>query len=135
VAEKILVVDDERPVREVVTLFLARAGYETVRAADGREALELAEKEAPGLIILDMRMPGLHGVDTCRELRSRQQTRRTPILVLTAYVENEREALNAGVNDFLTKPFQPEDLMARVKALLKSRQPGNEAEQVFSYSR
>ena len=134
-AAKILVVDDERPVREVVTLFLARAGYEAVRAADGRVALELAEKEAPGLIILDMRMPGLHGLDTCRELRSRQQTRRTPILALTAYVENEREALDAGVNDFLTKPFQPEDLMARVKALLKSSHPENGAEQALTYSR
>jgi len=135
VVEKILVVDDERPVREVVTLFLARAGYETVGAADGREALELAEKETPGLIVLDMRMPGLHGIDTCRELRSRQQTRRTPILVLTAYVENGREALNAGVNAFLTKPFQPEDLVARTKALLKNRQPENEAEQALAHSR
>ena len=127
-AEKILVVDDERPVREVVTLFLARAGYEVVKAADGWEAIELAAKEKPWLIILDMRMPGLHGIDTCRELRSRQETRRTPVLVLTAYVENEREAMDAGVDDFLTKPFQPEDLMARVKALLEIRHLENEAE-------
>jgi two-component system phosphate regulon response regulator PhoB len=128
VAEKILVVDDERPVREVVTLFLARAGYEVVKAADRWEAIELAAKEKPWLIILDMRMPGLHGIDTCRELRSRQETRRTPVLVLTAYVENEREAMDAGVDDFLTKPFQPEDLMARVKALLEIRHLENEAE-------
>jgi DNA-binding response OmpR family regulator len=127
VGEKILVVDDERPVREVVTLFLARAGYEAVRASDGREAIELAAKEHPQLIILDMRMPGLHGIDTCRELRSRQETRRTPILVLTGHVENEKEALDAGVDDFLTKPFRPEELIERVKALLKVRHPQHEA--------
>ena len=127
-AEKILVVDDERPVREVVTLILERAGYEGVRAADGREAIELAAKEKPQLIILDMRMPGLHGIDTCRALRSREETRRIPILVLTGYVENEREALDAGVDGFLMKPFRPEELMVQVKALLRLRELENELE-------
>jgi DNA-binding response OmpR family regulator len=126
VGEKILVVDDERPIREVVTLFLARAGYEVVRATNGREAIELASKENPQLIILDMRMPGLHGIDTCRELRSHQETRRIPILALTGYVENEKEALDAGIDEFMSKPFRPEELIARVKALLRLRQLENE---------
>ncbi len=129
--EKILVVDDERPVREVVALILERAGYEMVRAANGWEAIEVAARENPQLIILDMRMPGLHGIDTCRELRSRQETRGIPILVLTAYVENEKEALEAGVDDFLTKPFRPEELIARVKTLLKVRHLQHEAERAL----
>ena len=127
-AEKILVVDDERAIRELVTLVLARAGYEVVRAADGRESIELAAKEHPDLIILDMRMPGLHGVDTCRELRSRQQTVGIPILVLTGYMENEKEAMDAGVDGFLAKPFRPEELIARVKALLRIGRLENELE-------
>ena len=127
-AEKILVVDDERPVREVVALILERAGYEVVRATNGREAIEVAAKDNPQLIILDMRMPGLHGIDTCRELRSRQGSRGIPILVLTGYVENERAALDAGVDGFLTKPFRPEELIERVKVLLKVRHRENKAE-------
>ena len=120
--------DDERAIRELVTLVLARAGYEVVRAADGRESIELAAKEHPDLIILDMRMPGLHGVDTCRELRSRQQTVGIPILVLTGYMENEKEAMDAGVDGFLAKPFRPEELIARVKALLRIGRLENELE-------
>lgn len=127
-AEKILVVDDERPVREVVALILERAGYEVVRATNGREAIEVAAKDNPQLIILDMRMPGLHGIDTCRELRSRQGSRGIPILVLTGYVENERAALDTGVDGFLTKPFRPEELIERVKVLLKVRHRENKAE-------
>jgi DNA-binding response OmpR family regulator len=116
--EKILVVDDERPIRELVDLFLARVGYKAIKASSGREAIEVAAKENPRLIILDMRMPGLHGLDTCRELRSRQETRGIPILVLTGYTENEREALDAGADDLMTKPFRPEELIARAKDLV-----------------
>ncbi len=127
-AEKILVVDDERPVREVVALILERVGYEVVRATNGREAIEVAAKQNPQLIVLDMRMPGLHGIDTCRELRSRQGSRGIPILVLTGYMENEKAALDAGVDGFLAKPFRPEELIERVKVLLKVGHRENKAE-------
>jgi len=73
-------------------------------------------------------MPGLHGIDTCRELRSRQETHGIPILVLTGYTEHEREALDAGVDDLMTKPFRPEELIARAKALLKVRHLGKDLE-------
>jgi DNA-binding response OmpR family regulator len=134
VAEKILVVDDERPIRELVDLILARAGYEAIKASNGREAIDVAAKENPQLIILDMMMPGLHGIDTCRELRSRQETRGIPILVLTGYTEHEREALDAGVDDLMTKPFRPEELIARAKALLKVRHVGDEVKRALAYS-
>jgi DNA-binding response OmpR family regulator len=135
VGEKILVADDDQTLRELLVLLLSREGYEVVTASNGGEAIELARKEKPQLIILDVSMPEVDGIQTCWELRSQQETCWVPIIVMTGFEETQTEALHAGVDDFITKPFRPDDLLARVKALLKMRHLENEVERALAYSR
>ena len=117
---KILVVDDERAVRESLRRALELEGYEIELAEDGRQALErLAREDQPDAVILDVLMPGVDGLEVCRTLRS--QGSRLPVLMLTArtQVEDRVEVLDAGADDYLTKPFALEELLARVRALLR----------------
>jgi two-component system response regulator MprA len=117
---KILVVDDERAVRESLRRALELEGYEIELAEDGRQALDrLAREDQPDAVILDVLMPGVDGLEVCRTLRS--QGSRLPVLMLTArtQVEDRVEGLDAGADDYLTKPFALEELLARVRALLR----------------
>ena len=117
---KILVVDDERAVRESLRRALELEGYEIELAADGREALERLEAEAqPDAVILDVLMPGVDGLEVCRRLR--RSGSRLPVLMLTARdaVENRVAGLDAGADDYVTKPFALEELLARIRALLR----------------
>ena len=117
---KILVVDDERAVRESLRRALELEGYEIELAADGREALERLEAEAqPDAVILDVLMPGVDGLEGCRRLR--RSGSRLPVLMLTARdaVENRVAGLDAGADDYVTKPFALEELLARIRALLR----------------
>jgi two-component system, OmpR family, response regulator MprA len=119
---KILVVDDERAVRESLRRALELEGYEIELAEDGRQALERLSGdngEDPDAVILDVLMPGVDGLEVCRTLRG--QGSRLPILMLTArtQVEDRVEGLDAGADDYLTKPFALEELLARVRALLR----------------
>jgi two-component system, OmpR family, response regulator MprA len=117
---KILVVDDERAVRESLRRALELEGYEIELAEDGRQALErLAREDQPDAVILDVLMPGVDGLEVCRTLRAGGS--RLPVLMLTArtQVEDRVEGLDAGADDYLTKPFALEELLARVRALLR----------------
>ena len=117
---KILVVDDERAVRESLRRALELEGYEIELAADGREALDrLAAESQPDALILDVLMPGVDGLEVCRRLR--RGGSRLPVLMLTARdaVENRVAGLDAGADDYVTKPFALEELLARVRALLR----------------
>jgi two-component system response regulator MprA len=117
---KILVVDDERAVRESLRRALELEGYEIELAADGREALErLAVESQPDALILDVLMPGVDGLEVCRRLR--RAGSRLPVLMLTARdaVENRVAGLDAGADDYVTKPFALEELLARIRALLR----------------
>jgi two-component system response regulator MprA len=119
-AMKILVVDDERAVRESLRRALELEGYEIELAEDGQEALALLKSQAePDAVILDVLMPGLDGLEVCRRLRN--DGSRLPILMLTARdaVENRVAGLDAGADDYVTKPFSLEELLARVRALLR----------------
>jgi len=116
---KILVVDDERAVRESLRRALALEGYEVDLAENGEEALERLGRAEPDAVILDVLMPGMDGLEVSRRLRKRGS--HVPILMLTARdaVENRVEGLDAGADDYVTKPFALEELLARVRALLR----------------
>lgn len=116
---KILVVDDEQAVRESLRRSLAFNGYQVVLAEDGVQALEVIEREQPGLVILDVMMPRMDGLEVCRQLRSEGDDR--PILILTARdnVSDRVGGLDAGADDYLAKPFALEELMARVRSLVR----------------
>jgi DNA-binding response OmpR family regulator len=117
-AQTILVVDDEPSIREVVTLYLQRAGYRVIVAADGRTALHLLEKHAPDLVVLDLMLPQVDGLEITRQLRTRGET---PIIMLTARrQETDRVlGLEMGADDYVVKPFSPRELVSRVRAVLR----------------
>jgi two-component system response regulator MprA len=121
---KILVVDDERAVRDSLRRALELEGYEIELAENGREALDRIDaEEEPDALVLDVLMPGVDGLEVCRTLRRKGS--RVPVLMLTArtHVEDRVEGLDAGADDYLTKPFALEELLARLRALL--RRSGN----------
>jgi DNA-binding response OmpR family regulator len=117
-AEKILVVEDELSLQETLAYNLKRQGYEVETTGNGLEALEIARRDHPDLILLDIMLPGMDGFEVCRVLR---QEMTTPILMLTARDDeiDRVVGLEVGADDYLTKPFSMRELMARVKALLR----------------
>lgn len=120
-APRILVVDDEPAVRDLLVYNLRKAHYETLTAFNGRQALELALQEQPDLILLDLMLPEVDGLDVCRELRS---TSKIPIIMLTARGEEVDRVvgLELGADDYVCKPFSVRELMARIKAVLRRSQ-------------
>jgi two-component system response regulator ResD len=121
----ILVVDDEPTITEVVSRYLERAGYATRIAADGSRALELAGDERPDLVVLDLMLPGMDGLEVMRRLRARE---RVSVILLTAKGESTDRVigLRLGADDYVVKPFSPAELVARVDAVL--RRVGNSPE-------
>jgi len=120
--EKILVVDDEEHIIELVELYLGKEGYQVVKALDGDEAVEMFGAEKPDLLVLDIMLPGRDGLDVLREVR---KTSQVPVIMLTAR-ESEVDkvvGLELGADDYLTKPFSPRELVARVKAVLRRSKP------------
>ncbi|PKB71338.1 MAG: DNA-binding response regulator [SAR202 cluster bacterium Io17-Chloro-G6] len=115
---KILVVDDDPNVVKLVQLYLERDGYEVLTANDGVAGLELAREEQPDLIVLDLMLPRMDGMEVCRTLREESQV---PIVMLTAMVEEDDRlaGLDLGADDYVTKPFSPRELAARVRAVLR----------------
>lgn len=118
---KVLVVDDEKDITALVAYHLEREGFRVLQAHDGLQALELVKRERPSLLVLDLMLPHLSGLDVCRRLRKEPDTARLPILMLTAKAEETDKVLGLelGGDDYLTKPFGPKELVARVKALIR----------------
>ncbi len=119
--ERILIIEDDRALRDGLEMNFQLRGYEVVTAADGDEGLQLAFDARPDLIILDLMLPGLNGLEILTELRAREQ--RVPVLILSARdtVDQKIEGLGLGADDYVTKPFELPELMARAEAMLRRR--------------
>ncbi len=122
----VLVVDDERDLVDLVSYNLVRNGYEVLTAMDGNDAMEIASKELPSLILLDLMLPGIDGMEVARRLRGDTRTAGIPIIMLTAKGEeiDVVVGLTLGADDYVTKPFSMKVLMARVQAVLRREEPG-----------
>ena len=115
---KVLVADDDAELRELIAFTLGQAGYLVIKAGDGPGAVRLFAEESPDLVVLDINMPGLSGFQVCEAIRARS---RVPVMMLTRRGEEEDlvRALGLGADDYLTKPFSPRTLLARIRALLR----------------
>lgn len=126
---KILVVDDETILQETIAYNLEQANYQVLTASDGISALELARSEQPDLILLDLMLPSIDGLEVCRRLRREETTAQVPIIMLTAKADeiDKVVGLEVGADDYVTKPFGRRELLARVRALLRrvDQQPTN----------
>lgn len=116
--KKILVVDDEIKIVDVVSSYLEKSGYKVLQAFNGRQALEVYERNRPCLVVLDLMLPDMMGEEVCQKLR---RTSRVPIIMLTAKADEDDllRGLHLGADDYVTKPFSPRELLARVEALLR----------------
>jgi two-component system phosphate regulon response regulator PhoB len=128
--EKILVVDDEEDILELVRYNLVREGYAVVSALSGEEALKAANSEPVDLIVLDLMLPGIDGLEVARRLKQNSDTKEIPIVMLTAKGEEADivTGLELGADDYVTKPFSPRILIARIKAVIRRQSGGVELE-------
>ena len=132
-ADTVLVVDDDRNIREVLDQFFTLKGYEVVLAANGEQALEMAQCEMPKVILLDINMPGIDGMETCRKLRAGEKTQLIPIILITAYGATKTEASDAGADDIIYKPFDMRDLSIRLKSVIRIGHIANPSDRLMAY--
>src|SRR6185436_3121554 len=118
---RILIVEDDPDIAELVARYLDKAGFTTERAASGRDAMHVISQRPPELVVLDLMLPHMDGLEVCRLLRSHDATAAMPIIMLTARGEESERivGLELGADDYLAKPFSPNELVARVRALLR----------------
>ncbi len=118
---KVLVVDDELTVRDVLTDFLSDEGYEVILASNGEEAIALAKEEEPHAILLDISMPKMDGIAVCKRLKADEEMRFIPVIMMTGLAYVKAKAIEAGADDFLNKPFDLIELSFRLKSALRMR--------------
>lgn len=125
---RILLVDDEPDVLEFLSFNLKKEGYEVYTACDGRNAIQIAKKVLPNLIVLDVMMPEMDGIEACKELRNMPETKNSFIIFLTARTEDYSQiaGLDAGADDYVSKPIKPRVLVSRIKALLRRSSPADQ---------
>lgn len=128
-AARILIVEDDAKTVELVRLYLARDGYRVLAASDGITGLDIARQNKPDLIILDIMLPGMNGIEICRQLRLESGV---PVIMLTAKTSDDDKlaGLDTGADDYITKPFSPRELAARVRAILR-RLPGTRTPEII----
>ncbi len=121
--ERILIVEDEEDILELLRYTLAKDGYELTCVASGEEAIDKARLQHPDLVVLDLMLPGVNGLEVCKSLRGDENTRNIPIVMLTAKSEESDiiTGLELGADDYITKPFSPRILIARIRAVLRRR--------------
>ena len=131
--KKILVVDDEKELTALVSLHMKMAGYEVLTASNGEKALDISREENPDLIILDLMLPKIDGLQVCEQLRHDAATQDIPVIMLTArtQTEDKLKGFEAGADDYVTKPFSPRELIARVKAVLRRAREKEKAPEVL----
>ncbi|MDP2946027.1 MAG: response regulator transcription factor [bacterium] len=119
--EKILIVEDEKDIVKMLDYNLKKEGFRTLSAYDGEDALDMANGECPDLVILDLMLPGMDGLEVCRQLKKENKTASIPIIMLTAKSQESDKVvgLELGADDYITKPFSPRELIARIKAVLR----------------
>src|SRR5256886_1323513 len=133
---RILIVEDDQDIAQLVARYLDKAGYTTEILASGREALRTIGARVPDLLVLDLMLPHVDGLEICRAVRTNEKTAAVPIIMLTARAEESDRivGLELGADDYLTEPLSPNELVARVRALLRRAQRGAApAERTFSY--
>ena len=133
VTDKILVVDDEKSVRDLLHSFLKATGYQAILASNGEEAIELAKSESPNAILLDVKMPGIDGVETCRRLRADKQTRFIPVIMVTAFGTTKNECIEMGSDDLVNKPIDLTELIIRIKSVLRIGHITDPVERMLTY--
>ncbi len=118
---KILITDDEEPIRELIKYNVEKAGFETVCAENALQAVQLARTQSPSLVLLDLMLPDMSGLDVCRILKGDESTRSIPIIMVTAKTEEADivTGLELGADDYVTKPFSPKILVARIQSVLR----------------
>lgn len=126
--ESVLVIEDEQDIQELISYNLSREGYRVVGAITGEEGLAQVRKEPPELVLLDLMLPGVDGLEVCRQLKNQQSTQQIPIIMLTAKGEESDivTGLELGADDYITKPFSPKVLIARIRAVLRRKMVGPE---------
>ncbi len=119
--EKILIVDDEKDIVKMLDYNFKKEGYRTVLAYDGEDALSLAKREHPDIVLLDLMLPGIDGLEVCKALKKEEKTSSIPIIMLTAKTQEADKVigLELGADDYMTKPFGLKELLARIKAVLR----------------
>jgi DNA-binding response OmpR family regulator len=132
-AEKILVVDDEKEIRDLLSIYLMEDGYEVIAASNGQEAISLAQAELPQVILMDVKMPGIDGVETCKRLKEEERTKSIPIIMVTAYQDRDVEAYLEGADDFVNKPFDKTEITFRVRSMMRIRHLNDELERAMAY--
>ncbi|WP_437191909.1 response regulator [Planctomicrobium sp. SH527] len=135
VVSRILIADDNEQNRELLEAYLSDEGHEIFMAADGQQTIDVAREKLPDLILLDIMMPRLSGYEVCQQLKQDEKTNRIPVLMVTALKEmgDIQKAVDAGADDFLTKPVHRLELKTRVRSLLRVRHLTNERDRLLAY--
>ncbi len=134
-SKRVLIVDDEKDIVDLVAYNLEKEGFRVLKAYDGEKALELARTSKPHLILLDLMLPGIQGLEVCKILRNKTETASLPIIMLTAKGDEVDKilGLEIGADDYVTKPFSIKELMARIRALLRRLEPARGKAEIFEY--
>lgn len=131
--EKILIVEDEKDIIKMLEYNLKKEGFKVIDARDGEDALDLASRQYPDLILLDLMLPGIDGLEVCKTLKKESKTSSIPIIMLTAKSQESDKVvgLELGADDYITKPFSPRELIARIKAVLRRATEKEKLPEVF----